>query len=1027
MSPRSTLSRFLDAAIWVLGADILIVTVTGAFSFFTPSWHVGAAGFGIRVALLALFLVWRFRSVGNRLAGVARRGTAGRWLLLLLMLTTLVHFQAGGGRLNGDGFSYYAFLHSLFKDGDFDLANEYRSFGMVDRVIDDSPSGRKRDLAALTKTGLRRSIYSVGPAVVWSPFFLVGEVFARAEVWLGAEPDTDGYGPYYTNAVSLGCFLYGCLGLLLTHDLLRRYFSDFAATAACLLIWLAGFLYWYMVWQPTYAHSASFALAAYAVWLWDRDRASRGRWGFFYLGVILGLGMCVRWQNGVLLLLPAIDLVLRLAREQTRLAGALPALIGLGALTLVGAGIGAFPQMAAWKALYDMWVLPYPPQGTEFVRLDHPWLLETFFSARHGLMSWTPALWLGYLGFIPLVKMRREFALPLLAPLLLMSYVNLCVGDWWGGASFSNRRFDSVLPLLAAGAAASIEGLRAALRARPQLALACLAGTAVLWNTSLAEQQREGLSPGDAPVAFSRLAGRVTSVFSHGAGFPTTWPASWWFAWQHDLPPGQYDSLVGKYVFYRQTSLRGRIEVGDPAAAYLLGEGWGAPQSHTDGRYRRLEQRARVLAALDAPEAITLLVRFRAEAGETALVTVQVNGHDIGRVVAPPTWSDATLVVSESPWRRELNDIVFDVDRPVHVRYLHLSPLRARPDSLVADHVGPVSGRLSEDGGRGLGERGIAHAELLAPALYGEIISRREGVELFPGERRLVRDDRSQAKGEPVKRERHRNERTAISTERSHLAEKLDEGDALVPDDVVDGARRRSIQNGQDHPAYVPDEQRLAHVATVAGQRQCGQTTHQAAYQSEMLHIEPAVEKWGTQHGVRQTTLAHSLLASTLRTRIEIVGHREHDGGAEIHEMRNSVSATRVDHVLRGDYVVALVRFFGGRSNLRFEIDDRVRAREKAAPSASGGVPGAGEIDDVGRHARGAALQQPQIRGIAVEGHDVVPALDEQGNEVLAYHTRRSGDNQLPRHEPVCYGTAGPARNAVTEARRARRIQSRRE
>jgi heme O synthase-like polyprenyltransferase len=55
--------------------------------------------------------------------------------------------------------------------------------------------------------------------------------------------------------------------------------------------------------------------------------------------------------------------------------------------------------MIAWNALYGMWLLPYPPHGTDFVRLDHPWVLETLFSSRHGLLSWTPVLGLGFLGF----------------------------------------------------------------------------------------------------------------------------------------------------------------------------------------------------------------------------------------------------------------------------------------------------------------------------------------------------------------------------------------------------------------------------------------------------------------------------------------------------------------------------------------------------------------------------------------------------------------------------------------------------
>ena len=117
-----------------------------------------------------------------------------------------------------------------------------------------------------------------------------------------------------------------------------------------------------------------------------------------------------------------------------------------GALLLSSVFVGVLPQMLAWKALYGVFVLPAPPHGSDFLRLDHPYLLNTLFSSRHGLLSWTPVLGAGFLGFLPLLKRRPTLALPLLLPLLVMTWVNVCSGDWWAGGSFSNRRFDGLLP-----------------------------------------------------------------------------------------------------------------------------------------------------------------------------------------------------------------------------------------------------------------------------------------------------------------------------------------------------------------------------------------------------------------------------------------------------------------------------------------------------------------------------------------------------------------------------------------------------
>jgi len=631
---RARLAGILLLAL--VGLDLALLVVSGTSSFLAPG-AVGPLGVALRAAVAAALLVALF----------ARRMETGTLLLLLLLLPTLVQFQLAGGRVNGDGLSYYVFVRSLVMDRDFDLANEYAHYGMLDRG----------DLAWPTPTGLRRSIYSIGPAVVWTPFFLLGDGVARLAAATGAPVDLSGYGPYHRNAVALGSLLMGFGGLLLIRSLLRRHFAPGTATAATLLLWGGSFVHWYMVWQPTYSHSASLLTAAYGLWLWDRDRERRDLGGHAFLGLILGLAMCVRWQNGVLLLLPGIDLLLRLRREPA----ALPRLAGLGGALVAGAVVGASPQLMAWKALYGEWLLSAPPHGADFLRLDHPWLLQTFFSSRHGLFSWTPVFWAGYLGFAPLVRRRPGLALPLLPLVLLMTWVNVCSGDWWAGASYSNRRFDSLVPLLATGVAASVDLVREAVRRRPELALALVAVPFALWNALLAEQTRRALVPRDDVVELPRLARLGAGVLSEGVGFPTTWPASWLFAARHDRPPAQYDRLVGKYLFYRQNNLGGHVEVGSSDDA-LLGEGWGRPERLAGVRGRRLRRRARLFAPLDVPRDLRLSVRALS-LGEPRELRVQINGRDAGRIqAAVGGWGEDSLGVRAGFWHRELNEVVLLTD-----------------------------------------------------------------------------------------------------------------------------------------------------------------------------------------------------------------------------------------------------------------------------------------------------------------------------------------------------------------------------
>jgi hypothetical protein len=624
---RRRVLSFLAAA---LAATLAVVVIIGR-----PK---GLLTVGLLAAAIAVTLV--LRAGPGSPAGSSVRARV--WLVALL-LVSVAQFHAGGGRIAGDGVSYYVYVRSLLKDADLDFTNEYTHYEMIDRA----------DLKVPTRTGLRRSIFSAGPGLAWIPFFAAGEVVGRVHRALGGEVDLSGYGPVHVNAVALGSLLYGFAAVLLIHDLLRRHFPHDTALLGAVLAWWATFLPWYMVHQPTMSHAVSAFGAALVVWLWDRQRDQPRASSAVLLGLATGFAMCLRWQNALLLLLPGWDAMIGVRRGGREAVDAMrrAALIGAAAL------VGAWPQMAAWKAIYGEWVLRYPPHGADFLRLDHPYVLQTLFSSRHGLFSWTPVFWAGYLGYLWLLRRRGPLAWPLLPPLVAMTYVNMCSGDWWAGGSFSNRRFDSLLPLLALGLAGSLEWGRRLLARHPQVAVGAALVPAVAWNLGLITQVARGqVAPERA--AFPRLVGGTARAVADVAGSPLTWPASWLFAWRHDRPARQYDVAVGRYLFYRQNNLGGRIDVGDGDGA-LLAEGWGE-RLEIDGRACRAARGpARVLVPLDVPEdlALTLAVPRLDGSGE---VHIRVNGHEAGTLATIPGGPAPSLRLPGPLWHRELNDLVLD-------------------------------------------------------------------------------------------------------------------------------------------------------------------------------------------------------------------------------------------------------------------------------------------------------------------------------------------------------------------------------
>jgi len=104
-------------------------------------------------------------------------GSASRRELLLVGLLCLLpplaaQLRLPPPRIDSDAVEYYSHLRSLYRDGDLDLANEFDHFGVLTRA----------DKAQPTRTGMRRSIYAIGPSLLWMPFYAAGDVATKAAV-----------------------------------------------------------------------------------------------------------------------------------------------------------------------------------------------------------------------------------------------------------------------------------------------------------------------------------------------------------------------------------------------------------------------------------------------------------------------------------------------------------------------------------------------------------------------------------------------------------------------------------------------------------------------------------------------------------------------------------------------------------------------------------------------------------------------------------------------------------------------------
>ena len=100
-----------------------------------------------------------------------------QWILLVCLF--LLSLPAVTTRIySSDEIQYFAYLRSLWFDRDLSFENEYRYF--YDRGIAQSEGFHETFLERQTEAGRRVNFGTIGCAILWAPFYAVGDLVARA-------------------------------------------------------------------------------------------------------------------------------------------------------------------------------------------------------------------------------------------------------------------------------------------------------------------------------------------------------------------------------------------------------------------------------------------------------------------------------------------------------------------------------------------------------------------------------------------------------------------------------------------------------------------------------------------------------------------------------------------------------------------------------------------------------------------------------------------------------------------------------
>jgi len=335
----------------------------------------------------------------------------------LSCLIFILHFRIVGSGVWGDGQYYYAYLRSAVVDGDLNFKNELEHFS---REIE------------VTKTGMVANKYSIGPALFWLPFFLIGQMLSRS----------DGYASLDQIATGIGAIFYGVAGLILCYEICRKYYSQKISLLATVALFLCSNLFFYTAVDPINSHAVSFFASSLFVFLWvsiDEKKSCQ----LFLLGAIGGVLAVIRNQDIIFSLPVALKLALK--KNVSRVF-----------IFLSGILIAFIPQIIVWRILYGQIMSPYLLAGERFYFLQ-PQILTVLFNFQNGLFLYSPILVLSIIGLFYLFPKSRFLAASGLVLFILQLYIVASWHYFTQGASYGGRMFISLMPYFILGFAALAE------------------------------------------------------------------------------------------------------------------------------------------------------------------------------------------------------------------------------------------------------------------------------------------------------------------------------------------------------------------------------------------------------------------------------------------------------------------------------------------------------------------------------------------------------------------------------------------
>ncbi len=402
----------------------------------------------------------------------------------LFFLTPWIHANDGAG--------YYSYVRSAFVDKDLNLQNEKEFFEQKFQV-----SAIQRD----NFTGVYYSQYPIGTPLLWSPFYLMGHLFANSFGY-----DTDGYSFPYIYMINLGSAILGFLALLMIYNFCRKFFSKKVCFLSIITFWLSSSIFYYMYFEASLSHCASLFAVTSFIYYWYNTKNNRTYLQWFFLGLLSSLMLIVRYQNVFFMVLPLIfSLLYYLTVIRKKDWKKMLNLFFKNVLYLMVFLIGLIPQLLVLKYQHGYVFSAESHYHNSFtlIKASYNWI-NVLFSTNHGLFLWTPVIFISVFGLIYGIKINKNketkklifaFLVAFSLQLLLISTITA----WNGAQSYGHRMFINCSLIFVFGFAILINKLQKHINFS-YLIVICM--IFIGWNFNLMIQYGLRLIPAEGSINF---------------------------------------------------------------------------------------------------------------------------------------------------------------------------------------------------------------------------------------------------------------------------------------------------------------------------------------------------------------------------------------------------------------------------------------------------------------------------------------------------------------------------------------------